>query len=98
MQGTAIVNSRYSIPSTHSLTAVLLSSFPHDMASIRLQVVNDIHKAIELVERAVRTVKGLLEGSPDPHMALLSYIATTLSWCSLSPGRSPPIYLNLSLY
>ena len=40
-----------------------------------------------LVERAVRTVKGLLKGSSDPHMALLSYRAIPLPWCSLSPAE-----------
>ena len=40
-----------------------------------------------LVERAVRTVKGLLKGSADPHLALLSYRATALAWCSLSPAE-----------
>ena len=40
-----------------------------------------------LVERAVRTVKGLLKGSTDPHLALLSYRATALTWCSLSPAE-----------
>ena len=38
-------------------------------------------------ERAVRTVKGLLEHSPDPYMALLSYRATPMPWCGLSPSE-----------
>ena len=38
-----------------------------------------------LVERVVRTVKGLLKGSTDPHLTLLSYRATALTWYSLSP-------------
>ena len=40
-----------------------------------------------MVERAVRTVKGLLRGASDPHMALLSFRATPLPWCSLSPAE-----------
>ena len=38
-------------------------------------------------ERAVRTVKQLLEHSADPYMALLSYRATPLSFCGLSPAE-----------
>ncbi len=38
-------------------------------------------------ERAVKTEKSLLEKSPDPYMALLSYRATPLPWCGLSPAE-----------
>jgi len=38
-----------------------------------------------LVERMVQTVKGLLNNSTDSYMALLSYRATPLPWCKLSP-------------
>ena len=38
-------------------------------------------------ERAVKTAKGLLEHSSDPHMALLSYRTTPLPWCGLSPAE-----------
>ena len=41
----------------------------------------------ELVERMVHTVKGLLKNSTDPCMALLSYRATPLPWCKLSPAE-----------
>jgi len=40
-----------------------------------------------MVERAVRTVKGLLRGASDPHMALLVFQATPLPRCSLSPAE-----------
>ena len=38
-------------------------------------------------ERAVKTAKCLLLHSPDPYMALLSYWATPLAWCGLSPAE-----------
>ena len=40
-----------------------------------------------MAERAVKTAKSLLEKSADPHMALLSYRATPLPWCGLSPAE-----------
>ena len=40
-----------------------------------------------LVERGVGTVKRLLQNSHDPHIALLSFRATPLPWCSLSPAE-----------
>ena len=38
-------------------------------------------------ERSVQTVKNLLKKADDPYMALLSYRATPLSWCDLSPAE-----------
>ncbi len=38
-------------------------------------------------ERAVKTMKQLLEKSSDPFTALLSYRSTPLSWCGLSPAE-----------
>ena len=40
-----------------------------------------------LAERTVKTVKSLLEHSTDPHKALLSYRATPIPWCALSPAE-----------
>ena len=40
-----------------------------------------------LVERTVKTVKTLLENSSDPYRALLSYRATPIPWCALSPAE-----------
>ena len=41
----------------------------------------------EPAERAIETVKKLLSGSTDPHMALLSYHSTPLTWCGLLPAE-----------
>ena len=38
-------------------------------------------------ERMVQTVKRMLKRSKDPHMVLLSYRATPMPWCSLSPAE-----------
>ena len=40
-----------------------------------------------LAERTVKTVKALLTDNSDPHLALLSYRATPLPWCSISPAE-----------
>ena len=40
-----------------------------------------------LAERTVKTVENLLEYSSDPYMALLSYRATPMPWCALSPAE-----------
>ena len=38
-------------------------------------------------EHTVKAVKGLLQYSPDIFLSLLSYCATPLPWCGLSPGE-----------
>ena len=40
-----------------------------------------------LAERTVKTVKYLLENSQDFHLALLTYRATPMPWCGLSPAE-----------
>ena len=52
-----------------------ITSFPH------------YHQSNWQAERTVRTVKSLLQNSPDPYLALLNYRATPLSWCGLSPAE-----------
>ena len=39
------------------------------------------------VERMVQTIKGRMKHSIDPHLAVLSYRATPLPWCGLSPSE-----------
>ena len=52
-----------------------------------LPLVHIIHRVNGFAERMVKTVKKLLNGTSDMFMALLSYRATPLPWCSLSPGE-----------
>ena len=40
-----------------------------------------------LAERMVKTMKDLLQDSPDIFLSLLSYRAASLPWCGLSPGE-----------
>jgi transposase InsO family protein len=40
-----------------------------------------------LAERMVKTVKKLFTKTNDPHLTLLSYRATPLPWCNLSPSE-----------
>ena len=44
-------------------------------------------KSNGLAERTVQTIKTMLEKSIDPFLALLSYRATPLQWCGLSPSE-----------
>ena len=41
-----------------------------------------------LAERTVKTVKKLISNTDDPYLALLSYRATPLPWCGLSPAAT----------
>ena len=45
------------------------------------------HQSNGLAERTVKTVKRMLTTSPDVNLALLSYRATPLPWCGLSPAE-----------
>ena len=40
-----------------------------------------------LAERAVQTMKQLIQDSQDPYLPLLSYRTTPFSWCDISPAE-----------
>ena len=95
----SIISALKSIFSRHGIPAVLMSdngpqfdsmtmkafaseySFTHTTSSPHYPQSNG-H-----VERAVKTVKQLLNQSTDPYMAMLSYRSTPLPWCGLSPAE-----------
>ena len=95
----SIISALKSIFSRHGIPAVLISdngpqfdsmtmkafaseySFKHTTSSPHYPQSNG-H-----VERAVKTVKQLLNQSTDPYMTMLSYRSTPLPWCGLSPAQ-----------
>ena len=53
----------------------LLMSSPHYPQSNRL------------AEHTIQTIKELLQDSPDPYLALVSFKTTPILWCSFSPAE-----------
>ena len=41
----------------------------------------------QLAKHTLQTIKELLQDSPDPYLALLSFKATPILWCSFSPAE-----------
>ena len=84
---------RYGIPAT------LISDNGPQFASVEMKQFSETYgfshvttslyypQANGQAERTVRTIKNLLANAKDPYMALLSYRATPLQWCSLSPAE-----------
>ena len=40
-----------------------------------------------IAEHTIQTIKELLQNSPDPYLALLSFRTTPILWCSFSPAE-----------
>lgn len=95
----AIITALKSIFSRHGIPAVFMSDngpqfTSHQMKSFAAtygfqHVTSSPHypQSNGLAERMVKTVKALLSDAPDPYIALLSYRATPLQWCSYSPAE-----------
>ena len=45
------------------------------------------HQSNGLAERTMKTVKRMLDTPPDVNLSLLSYRATPLPWCGVSPAE-----------
>ena len=83
----------------HGIPSVLVSDNGPQYSSKEMQEFADLYnfqhitssphypQSNGMAERAVKTAKSLLEKSADPYMALLSYRATPLPWCGLSPAE-----------
>ena len=95
----AIIRALKAIFSLHSIPSVLRSDYGPQFVSTEMKQFAESYSFMqitsspkypqsnELVERMVQTVKGLLNNSTDPYMALLSYRVTPLPWCKLSPAE-----------
>ena len=62
-----------------------MTNFATSYGFVQITSSPDYPRSSGLSERTVKTVKAMLEKSNDPHLALLSYRSTELSWCNLSP-------------
>lgn len=88
-----------SIFSSHGIPAVLMSDNGPQYGSEAMEEFTKAYNTTHItsspgypqangeVERTVQTAKGLLKDSPGPYLALLSYRATPLPWCELSPAQ-----------
>ena len=95
----SIIHALKAILARHGIPSVLVSDNGPQYSSTEMQefaewynfqhITSSPHypQSNSMAERAVKTAKSLLEKSVDPHMALLSYRATPLPWCGLSPAE-----------
>ena len=96
---TSVINALKSIFSRHGSPSVFMSDNGPQFVSQAMKefaasygfslVTSSPHypQSNGLAERTIQTVKGLLSNSPDPYLALLSFRATPIPWCSFSPAQ-----------
>ena len=87
----------YSIFARHGIAATFVSNNGPQFDSQEMRMFADCYgfdhvissphypQSNGLAERTVKTIKSLFANSPDPYMALMSYRATPLLFCNLSP-------------
>ena len=84
--------SRHGIPETMrsdngpQYAAEEMEQFAHDYGFNLITSSPRFPQSNGFIERMVKTVKQLLQDTPDPNLALLNYRTTPLPWCGYSPS------------
>ena len=96
---TGVITALKAVFACHGIPSTLVSDNGPQFSSTEMEKFADSYafthlttspyhpQANGLAERAVKIAKALLQDTSDPYMALLSYRATPLPWCGLSPGE-----------
>ena len=95
----AVIEALESIFSRHGVPQILMSDNGPQYSSHKFAIFTKQYDFSHLTsnlhfsqsngqaERTVQTVKKVLKGSEDPHLALLCYQSTPMAWCNLSPSE-----------
>ena len=89
----SVISAMKSIFARHGIPSTIVSDNGPQYDSVEIKTFVSLYEFKHITssngqaERTVKTVKGLLQDSPDIFLSLLSYRATPLPWCHLSPGE-----------